>query len=137
MIRGSGAGLPGWQATIEADVAMLAVFTYLCCFTLQVDQCLHCAGVQPCNAAALRLASLLDPWQQRMRAWRLVAHAPGHAAMPAVALHIAFAPSPLVQLFFNQAQLKPDSAGKLKKAVPHLRCCCQCAALCVCVLWAM
>lgn len=31
-------------------------------------------------------------------------------------------PCPLLQLFFNQAQLKPDSAGKLKKAVPQLRC---------------
>lgn len=27
----------------------------------------------------------------------------------------------VAQLFFNQAQLKPETAGKLKRAVPQLR----------------
>lgn len=60
-------------------------------------------------------------------------HAALHAA-PALGWHRLTLPVACicrVQLFFNQAQLKPDSAGKLKKAVPHLRCtACVCRLAC-------
>ena len=62
-------------------------------------------------------------------------HAAWHAA-PVLAWHrrpLPVACACPVQLFFNQAQLKPDSAGKLKTAVPLLRCTlpvCTCRLAC-------
>lgn len=52
----------------------------------------------------------------------LAAKAASGKTFDEIAVDIGCTNAYTAQLFFNQAQLKPDTAAKLKAAVPQIRC---------------